>query len=91
MKPSENYNVKKAQKLWQEGLKEEGKKSVTLTYYTDDQTINKNIAQFVQSQVESKLKGADVEVHAVPAKNTQDNVSKGNFDMHFSLWLAGLC
>ena len=88
MKPSENKKKKKAQKLWQEGLKEEGKKSVTLTYYTDDQTINKNIAQFVQSQVESKLKGADVEVHAVPAKNSQDNVSKGNFDMHFSLWLA---
>ena len=88
MKPSETHNVKKAQELWAEGLKEEGKKRVTLTYYTDDQTINKNIAQFIQSQVETKLKGTDVEVHAVPAKNAQDNVSKGNFDMHFSLWLA---
>lgn len=88
MKPSETYNVKKAQQLWAEGLKEEGKKKVNLVYYSDDQTIRKNIAQFVQSQVETKLKGAEVEVHSVPAKNAQDNVSKGNFDMSFTLWLA---
>lgn len=88
MKPSETHNVAKAQKLWAEGLKEEGKKKVTLNYYTDDQTIDKNIGQFVQSQLESKLKGVNVQVHAVPDKNVQDNVSKGNFDMHFTLWLA---
>lgn len=35
-KPSETYDVKKAQELWAEGLKEEGKKKVTLTHYTDD-------------------------------------------------------
>ena len=35
-KPSETYDVKKAQELRAEGLKEEGKKKVTLTYYTDD-------------------------------------------------------
>ena len=87
-KPSETYDVKKAQELWAEGLKEEVKKKVTLTYYTDDQTINKNIAQFVQSQVETQLKGTNVEVHSVPAKNAQDNVAKGNFDIYFSLWLA---
>lgn len=85
MKPEETHNVTKAQKLWNEGLKEEGKKNINLTYYTDDQTINKNIAQFVQSQVETKLKNANVEVHAVPAKNSQDNIARGNFDMHLSL------
>ncbi|WP_251717530.1 peptide ABC transporter substrate-binding protein [Lactobacillus agrestimuris] len=88
MKPAETYNLKKAKKLWVEGLKELNKKSVTLSYYTDDQTINRNTAQFVQSQVETKLPGANVEVHSVPAKNAMDNVNKGNFDMHFSLWLA---
>ena len=88
MKPNETFNVNKAKKLWEEGLKEEGKKKVDLKYYTDDQTINKNIAQFVQSQVETNLKGASVEVHSVPKKNAQDNVGKGNFDMYLSLWLA---
>ena len=88
MKPEETHNVAKAQKLWNEGLKEEGRKKADLTYYTYDQTINKNIAQFVQSQVETKLKNAKVEIHAVPAKNVQDNVMRGNFDMYLSLWLA---
>lgn len=88
MKPSDTHNVAEAKRLWKQGLKEENKKSVTLTYYTDDQTINKNIAQFVQSQLESNLDGAKVDVHAVPSKNAQDNVAKGNFDMHLSLWLA---
>ena len=88
MKPEETHNVAKAQKLWNEGLKEEGRKKADLTYYMDDQTINKNVAQFVQSQVETKLKNAKVEIHAVPAKNVQDNVMRGNFDMYLSLWLA---
>lgn len=69
MKPEETHNVAKVQKLWDEGLKEEGRKRADLTYYTDDQTINKNIAQFVQSQVETKLKHNNVEIHAVPAKS----------------------
>lgn len=79
MKPEETHNVAKAQKLWDEGLKEEGRKKANLTYYTDDQTINKNIAQFVQSQVETKLKHTNVEIHAVSTKNVQDNVMWGNF------------
>lgn len=82
MKPEETHNVAKAQKLWDEGLKEEGRKKADLTYYTDDQTINKNIAQFVQSQVETKLKHTNVEIHAVSTKNVQDNVMWGNFDMY---------
>lgn len=42
----------------------------------------------MQSQVETKLKHANVEIHAVPAKNVQDNVMWGNFDMYLSLWLS---
>ena len=38
-----------------------------------------------QSQVETKLKNAKVEIHAVPAKNVQDNVMRGNFDMYLKL------
>jgi peptide/nickel transport system substrate-binding protein/oligopeptide transport system substrate-binding protein len=86
--PSEKYNVKKAKKLWQEGLKEINKKKLDLDYYTDDQTINKNIAQFVQSQLEEKLPGANVTVHAVPTKNTQSALASGNFDLNFGFWFA---
>lgn len=86
--PKETYNVKKAQQLWQEGLKELGQKKVKLTLVSDDQTVTKNVGQFVQSQVESKLAGASVEVHAVPSKEVSDRLANGNFDMQSALWLA---
>lgn len=88
MKPSETHNVAKAKKLWQEGLKELGKSEVTLTMVTDDQTVSKNIGQFVQSQVETNFKGAKVSVTSVPNKNASDRVSSGKFDMQYTLWLA---
>lgn len=88
MKPANTYDVKRAKTLWQEGLKELGKKKVNLRFYTDDQTVSKNVAQFVQSQVESNLKGANVDVHSVPAKNCLQNVAKGKFDLTLALWLA---
>lgn len=88
MIPAVTHSVAEAKRLWKQGLKEKNKKSVTVSYFTDDQTINKNIAQFVQSQLESNLDGVKVDVRAVPSKNINDNVSKGNFDMHMSLWLA---
>lgn len=88
MKPSTTYDLKKGQELWNEGLKELNKKKVTLTLVTDDQTISKNVGQFVQSQVETKLKGAEVDVVSVPDKSANDKVSNGNFDMNYTLWLA---
>ncbi len=56
-----------------------------MTLVTDDQTISKNVGQFVQSQVETKLKGAEVDVVSVPDKSANDKVSNGNFDMNYTL------
>lgn len=87
MSPGKKYNVAKARKLWNEGLKEEGRKSATLQLVGDDQTISKNVCQFVQSQVESKLSNAKVEVRNIPSKSATDRAEKGNFDLHYTLWL----
>mgnify|MGYP003185853511 FL=1 len=81
--PTKKTDVKEAKKLWREGLKEVGKKKVNIDYYTDDQSINKNIAQFVQSQMEEKLPGSNVSIHAVPVKNSQSTLQNGTFDMNF--------
>lgn len=86
--PKETYNVNKAKKLWKLGLKQIGKKNVTLKYDTDDQTVNKNVAQFIQSQIESKLSNVTVDIHAVPSKNGQNDLQKGNFDINFGFWFA---
>lgn len=87
-KPQETYNVAKAKRLWKQGLKEINQKKVNLKYDTDDQTVSKNVAQFVQSQVEENLPNANVEIHAVPTKNVQTDLAKGNFDMNYGFWFA---
>ncbi|MBD0967214.1 peptide ABC transporter substrate-binding protein [Lactobacillus crispatus] len=86
--PTKKTDVKEAKKLWREGLKEVGKKKVNIDYYTDDQSINKNIAQFVQSQMEEKLPGSNVSIHAVPVKNSQSALQNGTFDMNFGFRFA---
>lgn len=86
--PHEARDVAKAKQLWKKGLKEINQKKVTLKYNTDDQTISKNVAQFVQSQIEENLPKANVEIHAVPTKNVQNDLASGNFDMNFGFWFA---
>lgn len=86
--PHEARDVAKAKQLWKKGLKEINQKKVTLKYNTDDQTISKNVAQFVQSQIEENLPNANVEIHAVPTKNVQNDLASGNFDMNFGFWFA---
>jgi ABC-type oligopeptide transport system substrate-binding subunit len=88
MTPSETFNMKKAKELWNKGMKELGKSSVTLDLVTDDQTVSKNVGQFVQSKVETNFKGAKVNVESVPSKSSSGKVSNGDFDMNLTLWLA---
>ncbi|MFC6181645.1 peptide ABC transporter substrate-binding protein [Lactiplantibacillus daowaiensis] len=82
------YNVKKAQQLWNKGLKQLGKKSVTLKLVSDDTSISKTIDQFVQAAVKQHLSGAKVNVSAVPDKTGSSAVSEGDYDMQYTLWLA---
>jgi len=85
---ADTYNVKKAQQLWQQGLKELGQSSVTLKLYSDDTTAAKTIDEFVQAAVEQHLSGAKVNVSSVPAKASGSAVESGNFDMAYTMWLA---
>ena len=40
--------------------------------------------KIIQSQVEENLPNANVEIHAVPTKNVQIDLAKGNFDMNYT-------
>ncbi|CAM3156406.1 peptide ABC transporter substrate-binding protein [Lactiplantibacillus plajomi] len=84
----DRYDVQKAQKLWNKGLKELGKSSVTLKMVSEDTTVAKNIDQFVQAAVKQHLQHAKVEVSAVPAKASGTAVQNGNYDLTYTLWLA---
>ena len=82
-------NVKKARSLWNEGKKEAGLKgSVSLSIVGDDQDVTKNVAQYLQSQLNSKLPGVKVTIANIPDKAQQARRSEGKFDLAQWYWLA---
>lgn len=86
-KPKETYNVAKAKKLWNEGLREIGKSNVTLTLVGYDTSTDKNQAEFIQSQIVSKLSNVKVDVKSLPFNSAYNLAVKGDFDLQLSYWL----
>lgn len=86
---STKVNVAKAKKLWAEGLKETKLKgTVNLKIVGDDQDVTKNVAQFVQKQVEQKLTHVTITIKNVPDKGLQTLKSNGDFSLSQWYWLA---
>ena len=85
--PKETYNVAKAKKLWQAGLKQLGKSKLDLTLVASDTTTDKNVSEFLQSQLESKLPGLKVTVKNLPSKSAYNLVANDKYDLYLSLWL----
>lgn len=52
-----------------------------------DTTTNKNVSEFLQSQLESKLPGLKVTVKNLPSKSAYNLVANGKYDLYLSLWL----
>lgn len=83
-----SYDAKKAQKLWAEGLKESGVKNPTITLVGDDTDVAKNVTEYLQSQLQTNLKGLKVKVQNVPMKNRISRAQDGKFDLILSGWGA---
>ncbi len=81
-------NVAKAKKLWAEGLKEIGKDSLSFGLLSDDTDGAKKTTEFIQSAIESNLKGAKVECANVPFKTRLNRTNQGQFDVVISAWGA---
>ncbi|MBT8843711.1 peptide ABC transporter substrate-binding protein, partial [Lactobacillus delbrueckii subsp. bulgaricus] len=79
--PKETYNVAKAKKLWQAGLKQLGKSKLDLTLVASDTTTDKNVSEFLQSQLESKLPGLKVTVKNLPSKSAYNLVANDKYDL----------
>ncbi|ETA73673.1 peptide ABC transporter substrate-binding protein [Ligilactobacillus equi] len=82
------YDVKKAQKLWAEGLKELGVSSLNFSILSDDTDGAKKSTEFLQSAIETNLKGAKVTTANVPFKTRINRTNKGDFDIVLSAWGA---
>ena len=88
VKDGVTVNLAKAKKLWAEGLKEIGKDSLTFGLLSDDTDAAKKTTEFIQSAIESNLKGAKVECANVPFKTRLNRTNQGQFDIVISAWGA---
>ncbi|WP_414966218.1 ABC transporter substrate-binding protein, partial [Lactiplantibacillus plantarum] len=80
-----DYNPTLAKQLYQKALKQLGKHQITLTLTCQDDDTTKNLAEFIQSALTSKL-GLKVTVQALPFQTMLGNISKGNFEMNLTGW-----
>ncbi|MFT8908732.1 MAG: ABC transporter substrate-binding protein, partial [Lentilactobacillus diolivorans] len=60
------YNKQKAQQYWQTAQKQLGTKKVSLNLLTEDSSDQKKLGEYIQSAVESTLKGVTVTLTSVP-------------------------
>ena len=83
-----SYHKKLAQKLFKRGLKQIGKKHLNLRLITSDTDTSKQVADFLQSQLETNLPQLDISLRKVPANNRISSVNKGDFDIDYTGWSA---
>ncbi|MBQ9609121.1 MAG: peptide ABC transporter substrate-binding protein [Lachnospiraceae bacterium] len=82
------YDLDKAAEYWEKAKEELGADSFTLEYLYDDREVQKNIAQYLKSTLESALPGLELELREVPYSACWDEQKAGNFDLTVSMWGA---
>ncbi|MFD2209833.1 peptide ABC transporter substrate-binding protein [Virgibacillus halophilus] len=81
-----SYDVDQAKKYWAKGLKELGKKDLTLQYLSDDTENAKKTGEYFKGQLEKNLKGLKLELTNVPFKVRLQKVNDGDYDIVMHGW-----
>lgn len=82
------YNKKQAQAFWKKAQQELGKKSVNFAILTYDDDASKKAGEYLQSTIESTLKGVNVRVQSIPKKTALNHAGSGNYDVFLMGWTA---
>ena len=83
------YDAKKAKTLFEEGLKELGKKSLTLTIEGDsDVPYHKTALDFLKQNWQKELPGLTIEEKLVPKAQRLQDGQNNNFEIIWSSWGA---
>lgn len=80
------YSPAKAKQYWKKAQASLGTKKRTLQLLTNDNDINKSVAEYIQAAIEKNLNGVTVNVKSVPLTNEISTLSKGNFDFATLSW-----
>jgi oligopeptide transport system substrate-binding protein len=80
------FDAEAAKASWEKGLKEIGKKDLTLRFLTDDTENAKKTAEYFKSQLETTLKGLTIKVEAVPFAVRLERDNKQDYDIQVAGW-----
>lgn len=82
-----DYNLAQAKKLWDEGKKEAGVSSLTVSMNCDDTDASKNTSEYLQNALQ-KLDGLKVTINALPFKTRLARSASKDFQMVITGWSA---
>lgn len=82
------YSKKVAQKEWQKAQAELGEK-VTVSLLVADDTTMKNVAEYIQSQLQNNLSGLTVKIETQPKNNVNQARRDKDYEISLSGWIAG--
>jgi oligopeptide transport system substrate-binding protein len=80
------YDPERARELWQQGVEELGQ-TPTLTYLRSDNSIEQDIATFLQAELKKNL-GVDVEIDVQPFDRFLELLDNGEYQMSLYGWVA---
>jgi oligopeptide transport system substrate-binding protein len=79
-------SVEEAKKLWEEGLKEVGEDSLTVSLNIADSDEMKKVAEYLQAQLQDNLPGFNLEIKAVPFAQRLEIEKSILYDISLSTW-----
>jgi len=82
-----SYDAAKAKEYWAKGVAELGGKAPQLTLVLDDNTENKDVGTYLQSQFRSVL-GIDVKLDSKTKEARRDLMKAGTYQMGLNAWGA---
>lgn len=85
---SNYFKTDKAEALtyWEAAKKELGVDSLTYTMIVEDTESAVNVAQFLQSEIQTALPGITINLEQMPKKNRVERLQQGEFELGLTRW-----
>lgn len=77
---------KKALEYYEKAKQELGKDSFTYKMVVEDTEAAQNVAQFIQSEIQTNLPGVTIQLEVLPKKNRVERMQEGEFELGLTRW-----
>lgn len=76
----------KAVEYYEMAKKELGKEAFTYSLIVEDTESAQNVAQFIQSEIQTNLPGLTINIETMPKKNRVERMQDGEFELGLTRW-----